>query len=551
MSNIAPFAQPPADQPARATRQNLQLAGGIALLIAVTWADVGKPFGRNWSMCYLLCCFYAAWVLRGSRAWALFLVTSATVFLAPLYFAPDLLTSVSYINRLLGVLAGTIVFIQAFLRRRDATLLEASNKDLERRVSERTLELASTNSSLKSEIAERQQAEDHRRELQGPLLQSQKMEAIGKLAGGIAHDFNNILTVIIGYGETLLATWPQNSDNTRKSIQAIVDAGQRAASLTRQLLAFSRQSTLAPKILLLEEVVRDSEAMLRRLISENIELTVRFDSQNCKVRVDPNFLSQALINLVINARDSITGVGTISIETSAREVAASEIHHADAAPGLYGVISVADSGHGIPPEIQPRVFEPFFTTKANNKGTGIGLSVVDGTVRQIGGWVEVSSRPGEGATFRLSIPAVDAPLDPPLDPPAPNEEPQRPRGHEAILVVEDDRSVRELTSSILEHHGYRVLVAFDGNEALQVAANAPCKVDLLLTDVVMPHMGGRELAEKLRSRAPALKVLFMSGYTDDAIVRHHLENGDPPFQQKPFSPSALVEAVRIVLDKAL
>jgi C4-dicarboxylate-specific signal transduction histidine kinase len=399
------------DRAAGTFRVNLQFAAGFALLFLVTSADVGKPFGRNGSMCYLLPCFYAAWVLRGSRAWVLFLTTCAIVFAAPLTFAPELLTTVSYMNRLLGVLAGTIVFYQASRRQRNASLMEASNKELELRVSERTSELEAANRSLKAEIAERQQAEEQRHTLERQLLQSQKMEAMGKLAGGIAHDFNNLLTVIIGCGETLLATLPQTNDATHRSVQEIVDAGQRAASLTGQLLAFSRRSMLAPKVLLLEEVICDCEAMLRRLISEDIELTFRFNSDDCKVRVDPNLLSQALINLVINARDSISGAGTIRIETSNCSVAAGEIRVADAAPGRYGVISVVDSGHGVPLDIQSRIFEPFFTTKSGGKGTGLGLSVVDGSVRQIGGWVELSSRPGGGATFRLYLPSVDAPVD--------------------------------------------------------------------------------------------------------------------------------------------
>jgi signal transduction histidine kinase len=305
MPNSALSLRRLSDRAAGTFRVNLQFAAGFALLFLVTSADVGKPFGRNWSMCYLLPCFYAAWVLRGSRAWVLFLTTCAIVFAAPLTFAPELLTTVSYMNRLLGVLTGTIVFSQASRRQRNASLMEASNKELECRVSERTSELEAANRSLKVEIAERQQAEEQRRTLERQLLQSQKMEAMGKLTGGIAHDFNNLLTVIIGCGETLLATLPQNNDATRRSVQAIVDAVLRAASLTGQLLAFSRRSMLAPKVLLLEEVIRDCEAMLRRLISEDIELTFRFNSDDCKVRVDPNLLSQALINLVINARDSI------------------------------------------------------------------------------------------------------------------------------------------------------------------------------------------------------------------------------------------------------
>ncbi|MBA4062986.1 MAG: hybrid sensor histidine kinase/response regulator [Isosphaera sp.] len=385
-----------------------------------------------------------------------------------------------------------------------------------------------------------------RRRLEDQFRQAQKMEAVGRLAGGVAHDFNNLLTIINGYSEVVGRELP--ADHPAQELLAeITRAGDRAAGLTRQLLAFSRQTLLEPKVLEPNALVRDLERMLRRLIGEDIDLTTRLAPSLGRVRADPGQLEQAIVNLCVNARDAMPRGGLLTVETRNADLdAADAAAHADVRPGRYVVLSVADTGCGMTDEVRARIFEPFFTTKGVGKGTGLGLAMVFGFVKQSGGHVEVQSEPGRGSTFRLYLPRVGGA-------PAAGKSGLRlasmPRGTETVLLVEDEEAVRALGRHVLRQCGYTVLDAGNGREAAGVAAGHPGPLHLLLTDVVMPGgVGGRQVAEAVLARHPGAKVLFTSGYTDDTVVRHGvLENGTH-FLQKPFSPAALAQKVRDVLD---
>jgi PAS domain S-box-containing protein len=395
------------------------------------------------------------------------------------------------------------------------------------------------------QVTERKRAEEALRQSEEKLRQAQKMEAVGQLAGGVAHDFNNLLAVIVGYADLLLRRVPADDERSLHQIEEIKKAGERATSLTRQLLAFSRKQVMQPKVLDLNAVVTDLDKMLRRLIGEHIEMQTVLSSKLGSVKADPGQIEQVLMNLAVNARDAMPDGGNLTIETANVELDSRYTQkHRPVEPGSYVMIAVSDSGCGMSAELQSRIFEPFFTTKDKGKGTGLGLSTVYGIVKQSNGSIWVYSEPGKGTTFKIYLPRVDEPA--PLVE-ASVEKSTKLKGTETVLLVEDEEAVRHLAQEVLKSNGYRVLDASNGNEAVRVAEQHQGVIDLMLTDVVMPQLGGRELAEKLSVTRPDMRVLYMSGYTDDAIVHHGVLDGRAAFLEKPFAPDALALKVREVL----
>ena len=383
------------------------------------------------------------------------------------------------------------------------------------------------------------------RAVEEQLRQAQKMEAVGRLAGGIAHDFNNLLTAIMGYGE-LAASRLTTEDPARAELSEIARAARRAADLTGQLLAFSRKQVLQPRVVSLNEIVGDTEKLLRRLIGEDVELVTRLREPLGSVKADPGQLGQALVNLAINSRDAMPRGGTLTIETSEVDLDADySAFHFDVPPGRYVVLAVSDTGTGMDAQTLSHVFEPFFTTKEAGRGTGLGLSMVYGVVKQSGGHVTAYSEPGIGTTFRILLPRVEGV---PGSERAPSAPAAPAGGAETILVVEDEEAVRRLACRSLEIQGYRVLPAATAAEALLLCENHAGEIHLMVTDVVMPQMGGRALAERAAAARPRMKVLFMSGYTDDAIMQHGVLDVGVAFLQKPFTPRSLAQKVREVLD---
>jgi PAS domain S-box-containing protein len=390
-------------------------------------------------------------------------------------------------------------------------------------------------------LIEREQAKEEQ------LRQSQKMEAVGQLAGGVAHDFNNLLTAITGYSDLALRQLDQNSP-VRPRIEEIKKAGERAASLTRQLLAFSRKQILQPKVLDLNVVIPEMDKMLRRLIGEDIVLQTVLDTSLGQVKADPGQIEQILMNLAINARDAMPQGGHLTIETKNVYLDRTQVNRRDVVrPGHYVMVSVSDNGCGMDSETQSRIFEPFFTTKEVGKGTGLGLSTVYGIVKQSEGSIWVYSEVGRGTTFKIYLPRVDEVVETQQG----ADRLSAPRGHETVLLVEDEEIVRTLSMEILEQYGYAVIAASNGEEGLRICKEYEGQIDLMITDVVMPHMSGRELAAHVAVLRPDTQVLYMSGFTDDAIFRHGLIDEDVSFLQKPFSPDSLALKAREVLDQSV
>jgi two-component system, cell cycle sensor histidine kinase and response regulator CckA len=387
-----------------------------------------------------------------------------------------------------------------------------------------------------------------RRTLEEQVRQAGKMDAIGQLASGVAHDFNNLLSIILSYCE-LLADGLKGGDPMRADLHEIKTAGLRAVDLTRQLLAFSRRQILQPEVVDLVEVVGAMEKMLQRVLGEEIELITCSGSALGKVLVDPGQMEQVIMNLAVNARDAMRSGGKLTIETAGvvlDETYASE--HVGVKPGPHVLLTVSDTGVGMDPATQAHIFEPFFTTKGVGKGTGLGLATVFGIVRQSGGTIRVRSEPGNGTTFNVYFPTADGEVV--VRTSAPSPDPGGLRGSETILLVEDEEPVRVLARTILRKYGYDVLEAQSAGDAFLVCEQHAATIDLLLTDVVMPRMSGRILAERLHPLRPAMKVLYMSGYPDDAIVRHGIRDSTMAFLQKPITPEALARAVRGALASA-
>ncbi len=386
-----------------------------------------------------------------------------------------------------------------------------------------------------------------RMQLETQLRQAQKMDAIGKLAGGVAHDFNNILTVIEGYAN-LLASAGTLEGADRDAIKEILEASHRAAALTRQLLAFSRQQVLQPRLLDVNEAIAGVERMLRRLIGENIEFVTKMQPSIDMVMADPGQVEQVLLNLAVNARDAMPHGGVLEIETANVVLGETDAkNHRVRTPGPHVMLSVTDTGSGIAPELLDRIFEPFFTTKESGKGTGLGLATVHGIVQQSGGHCSVASEPGRGTTFSVYLPSRAGERD------VAGESGQEDRptlhGDETILFVEDDSSLRTMACAVLRGAGYEVIEASDGLEALRLCGDASVEMDLVISDMVMPVMDGRDLATHVQRLRPGVRTLLMSGYTRDALVHNPDQNPAAWFLEKPFTPDALQRKVREVLDR--
>ena len=387
---------------------------------------------------------------------------------------------------------------------------------------------------------------DDRRKLQDQFRQAQKMEAVGRLAGGVAHDFNNLLSVVLSYSE-LAIEGLKPGDPLREDMEEINKAGTRATELTRQLLAFSRQQVLEPRVIDLNEILGEMTPMLRRLLGEDVEVAVLATAASSRVVADPTQVEQVVMNLAVNARDAMPAGGTLTLETANVSVDDTYVGKPeDVAPGPFVMLTVTDNGEGMSEATRARVFEPFFTTKETGKGTGLGLATVFGIVQQSHGYVRVQSERGRGTTFQVYFPETDRVADAAVSIAAT----AMLDGSETILVAEDDDQVRNVACAVLRRHGYNVLETSNGGEAFLVSSDFSGEIDLLLTDVIMPRVSGRQLAEKLTAQRPEMKVLFASGYTDDAISRHGVLDAGVAFLQKPFAPKALLKKVREVLDAA-
>ncbi|HTW58001.1 MAG TPA: ATP-binding protein [Terriglobales bacterium] len=383
-----------------------------------------------------------------------------------------------------------------------------------------------------------------RRQLEEQLRNAQQLEAVGRLAGGVAHDFNNILSIIMGHGELLLASAGEDA-RTRSGLEQIRRAADRAASLTQQLLAFSRKQVLQPKVLDLNEAVSDVQKMLARVIGEDIELIASLHPSLMAVKADPGQVEQVLMNLAVNARDAMPEGGKLIMETSNVELNPEQARDLELAAGPYVMLKVIDTGQGMDAATLSHIFEPFFTTKPMGKGTGLGLSTVYGIVKQSGGSIEVRSDVGYGTEFSIHLPAEN---EAPRRPEARHANGQVTGGPETILVVEDEPDLRELTRIFLEGYGYRVLAASSAEQAMQTAGTFSEPIDLLLTDVIMPGMSGRQLAEKLLAKRPQTKIVYMTGYTDDMVVQHKVLEPGTNLLPKPFTKFDLAERVRATLD---
>ena len=395
---------------------------------------------------------------------------------------------------------------------------------------------------------ELQEAEGRRqhKQLEQQLRHSQKMEIVGRLAGGVAHDFNNLLTAIIGYVYSgMKDVSPEGTAYI--CLREIQNAAERAANLTQQLLAFSRRQVIEPKVINLGDLVIDACKLLKRLIGEQIELVILPAREPELVEVDPNQMDQVLINLAVNARDAMPGVGRLTIETSNVRLSEEDVDEwPEMVAGDYVMLQVSDTGLGMPEEVLAQAFEPFFTTKEPGKGTGLGLSTCYGIVKQNRGHIDILSEEGQGTTFKVYLPRSNAEVEGPLQD---NQADSLPRGTQTILLAEDEPLVRDMVSRVLRDQGYRLLESADGNEALCVAQEHVSQpIHLLLTDVVMPHLGGVELAEKLGALFPDTKVLLTSGYTNETVLQHVRKGSEVEFIQKPFTPAGLLLKVREVLD---
>lgn len=532
-----------------------QVYGIGAALAGVGWGAAGIFLYPPESISHQV---FLVFMLGGMAAGAVAVLTPRIeVFL--LFFLPTLLPTIVRLINLPDELHLTmggvlIIFMLALLftaRRMNHTIksslaLRTENTGLIRYLTSANVQTEGLNRELKTEIQQREETEAALRESQEQLLQSQKMEAMGQLAGGIAHDFNNLILVISGYSELLLNDL-KSDEKKHRVVEQIKQAGDRAAALTQKMLAFSRRQRVQARPIDLNTVVSNISPMLSRLIGETIRVTTKLTPVG-QVKADPMQIEQVIVNLVLNARDAMPNGGTLTIETSNVELDLIYTdHHRGSQVGTYVQLKVQDTGFGMDADTKRRVFEPFFTTKEVGKGTGLGLSVVYGIIKQSGGYIDVTSEPGSGSTFTIYLPRLSSAVS--LSRPPIAVRPL-PSGREGILIVEDEQAVRRLILNLLRQQGYDVIEASDGDEALRLFEKTAGAIHLLITDLVMPRLGGFELAQRLALQRPGAKVLYMSGYSDDTLLRREGLPVGADFLQKPFTPEALSRKVREVLDKA-
>jgi len=447
---------------------------------------------------------------------------------------------------ILNVLCVPIIFksevIGNFVVGNKMTGYDENDKQLLEKIAEFTAPIIKARLQRDKEIEEKEK-------LRAQLQQAQKMEAIGTLAGGIAHDFNNRLTTIIGYAQIALIDVIKD-ESLRRKIEEIKKAGESAASLTRQLLAFSRKQVIKPEVLDLNEVISETEKMLKRMIGEDVEFQTILESELWKVHMDSGQIDQMIINMAVNSRDAMPQGGKLVVETANVDLDENYFREQglDETPGSYVMLAISDTGSGMNKETRDHIFDPFFTTKEIGKGTGLGLSTVYGIIKQNNGFIWVYSVPGQGTTFKIYLPKLKEDAE--------AEEKERIpvgdlNGSETVFIVEDDDKLRNLTRKILERYGYSALEAENGEDALRFSEEYEGQIDLILTDVVMPKMSGKELAEQLKSLRPEIKVVYMSGYTGNAIVHHGILPPWLNFLEKPFTPECLARKVREVLDRGI
>lgn len=436
----------------------------------------------------------------------------------------------------------------ALYRHQTGLELQKAHDTLETHVEQRTAELARVNEELKHEMKERQLAVENQTLLEEQLRQSQKMEALGQLASGVAHDFNNMLTIITGYSD-LVINRMSDKDPAVSDVLAIKEAGNRAAALTSQLLAFGRRQALQYSTIDLNGTVESARNMLQRIIGKDIHFEIDLQPGPHYIKTDPGLLDQVLVNLIINARDAMPSGGQLKIETTAITLDQPLTNRfLNLEPGEYIRLRVTDSGSGITDKVLNRIFEPFYTTKDKGKGTGLGLSMAYSLVEQSGGQIDVASRPDEGTRFDLYLPIANARPEDSLSETSPAPGPRSKNGNEIILLVEDEDVVRDLARCVLSDHGYDVLEARQGEEALALSELHAGPIHLLLTDVVMPKMSGPELAQILQALRPDMPVLYVSGHNDDTVLRYGMQEQQIHYLQKPFTPNSLIAKIRQVLN---
>jgi signal transduction histidine kinase/CheY-like chemotaxis protein len=418
------------------------------------------------------------------------------------------------------------------------------NEELEQRVAGRTADYKQAAESLQQALLDLRAEMNRREDLEKQLIQAQKMEAVGRLAGGVAHDFNNLLTVILGYNQMLCEQVKADS-TALEYAREVKQASERASALTHQLLAFSRRQVAVPRIVDLNELVRNIDKMLRRIIGEDVHLNIRLDPSLPPVQVDPAHFDQVIMNLAVNSRDAMPNGGALTIETG--HVQLTEVYaasHIDLRPGSYALLTVSDTGIGMDAATRARIFEPFFTTKEKGSGTGLGLSIVYGIVKQNGGEILVYSEPGQGTVFKIYIPSVAAAVE---APPEVGAETAAGPASGTILLVEDEEQVRNLARTMLTNEGYQVIDCASSADALRLVRERTANIDLLLTDIVMPHMSGLDLAREVLAADPRIRLLFMSGYTGTSVTEQGMITAGAPFIQKPFTATSLREKVRQAL----